>query len=262
MERVFVMDFLSLLALAIAPGTAISFYLYWRDEHEKEPIRLIRKAFLFGLLSVLITSILSFIPPIILNIDVEQLITGQVTYNPLHMLVFTMLGIGLVEEFSKWIIMRSKILFWVNFNEPFDGILYSVMVSLGFATLENIMYVLGAAAVETEGGFVTGFVRMFTAVPAHAICGVVMGYFFGKSKFEPKNQARNLAFALIAPTVFHGAYDYFAFMNWVPGIIAGAVTSLVVGVILAHKAISIHIENSPFHPEVLDAAASAKAAGE
>jgi RsiW-degrading membrane proteinase PrsW (M82 family) len=243
------MDFLSLLALALAPGAAISFYLYWRDEHEKEPIRLIRKAFLFGLLSVLITSILSIIPPIIFNIDIESLLTGEASYSPLQMLAFTVLGIGLVEEFSKWIIMRSKILFWVNFNEPFDGILYSVMVSLGFATLENIMYVLGSAAVEIEGGYITGFLRMFTAVPAHAICGVIMGYYFGKSKFEPNHQAKYLALALIAPALFHGAYDYFAFLNWVPGIIGGAITSLVVGAILANKAMTIHIKNSPFHPE-------------
>lgn len=122
------------------------------------------------------------------------------------------------------------------------------MVSLGFATLENIMYVLGSADVDVKGGFVTGVVRMFTAVPAHAICGVIMGYFFGKSKFEDEHKQKNLALALIAPAAFHGAYDFFAFLNWMPGIIIGAVLSLAVGINLALKAMHIHQVNSPFHP--------------
>jgi RsiW-degrading membrane proteinase PrsW (M82 family) len=63
-----------------------------------------------------------------------------------------------------------------NFNEPFDGIVYAVIVSMGFATIENIIYVF-------QYGFATGILRLFTAVPAHAAFGILMGYFLGKAKF-------------------------------------------------------------------------------
>ncbi len=88
-----------------------------------------------------------------------------------------------------------------NFNEPFDGIVYAVMVSMGFATLENILYVF-------HSGFTTGVIRMFTAVPAHATFGALMGYFLGKAKFSYNRKLFFTLMALLTATAFHGSYDY------------------------------------------------------
>jgi protease PrsW len=148
--------------------------------------------------------------------------------------------VALIEEFSKFIFVRWVLYPNKNFNEPFDGIVYAVTVSLGFAGLENILYVLG-----DNGGVETAILRMFTAVPAHASFGVLMGYFLGKAKFEHQ-KAHHAFYALGVAALFHGAYDYFWFISYVPGIWLGAVASLLVGIFLSRKAIRIHQEASPF----------------
>jgi protease PrsW len=88
--------------------------------------------------------------------------------------------------------------------------------------------------------------RMFTAVPAHACFAVLMGYFIGLAKFNPKKNLYFTLLALIAATVFHGLYDYFLFITFVPGIWIGAAISLIVAIILSRKAIRIHQAASPF----------------
>ena len=112
--------------------------------------------------------------------------------------------VGLVEEFSKYVVVRYIAQRNKEFDEPFDGIVYAVMVSMGFATLENILYVYSY-------GYETGVLRAFTAVPAHATFAVLMGYFMGKAKFSNRTYVFNLT-GLLAATLFHGAYDFFLFI--------------------------------------------------
>ena len=157
--------------------------------------------------------------------------------------VVTFLIVALVEEFSKFIFVRGILYKNKNFNEPFDGIVYAVMVSMGFATFENILYIV-------DDGIQTAILRMFTAVPAHASFAVLMGYYLGKAKFEHKKSY--YAFhALGIATLFHGAYDYFWFIAYVPGIWLGAIISLIIGIILSKRAIKIHQDQSPFHPNMI-----------
>src|SRR5258707_262324 len=120
------------------------------------------------------------------------------------------------------------------------GIVYAVSVSLGFAGLENILYVM-----NSENGVATGIMRMFTAVPAHATFAVLMGYFMGIAKHE-KGKAHYVWYGLGAATLFHGAYDYFWFIAYVPGLWTGAIGSLLIGIFLSRKAIRMHQEASPF----------------
>lgn len=223
------MDFLSVLALSTAPSACIVLYIYVKDKHEKEPIGLLAKSFLFGFLSVLITFALSYPLQVFVPTD-EQNLSQQA--------VHAFLLVALVEEFSKYIFVRGVLYKNSHFNEPFDGIVYSVMVGMGFATFENILYV-------SEGGIETAVMRMFTAVPAHATFAILMGYYIGKAKFEHDRPYLSLV-GLITATLFHGAYDYFWFIAFVPGIWLGAVASLAVGVWLSRNAIRIHQEASPF----------------
>jgi protease PrsW len=225
------MNILFLLAIALAPGAAIGLYIYLKDKHEREPIGLLVKSFFFGVLSTIITLLISW--PINLLVPINEASLGQQA-------VHAFLLVALIEEFSKFIFVRWVLYPNINFNEPFDGIVYSVTVSLGFAGLENILYVLG-----DNGGVETAILRMFTAVPAHATFGVLMGYFLGKAKFEHQ-KAHYAIYALGVAALFHGAYDYFWFISWVPGIWLGAVASLLVGVVLSRRAIRIHQEASPF----------------
>ena len=146
--------------------------------------------------------------------------------------------VGLSEEFSKYVIVRYYAQSKNAFNEPYDGIVYAVMVSMGFAAVENIFYVL-------EGGVPVALLRAFTAVPAHATFGILMGYYMGRAKFSNNRVKYNLLGLLLA-ILFHGAYDFFLFINFIPGISIGAFISLIVGIILSRKAIRIHQENSHF----------------
>lgn len=228
------MNILFLLAIATAPGVAIGLYIYLKDKHEREPIGLLIKAFMYGMLSTLLTFIISI--PISSMIPIDEQDIGE---QAIH----AFLLVALIEEFSKFVFLRGVLYRNKNFNEPFDGIVYSVMVGMGFATLENILYV-------SDGGVGTAILRMFTAVPAHASFAILMGYFLGKAKFERK-KGYYAIYALGVATLFHGSYDYFLFIAYVPGIWLGAVASLILGIYLSRKAIKIHQDESPFHPDVL-----------
>lgn len=221
---------MELLLLALAPGAAIILYIYLKDKHEREPLTLLLVSFMYGALSTLAT--------LAISLPLEMFILTK-KEDVVHQFVNAFFKVALVEEFSKFFFVRFILYRNKNFNEPFDGIVYAVMVSMGFATIENIIYVF-------QYGAMTGVLRMFTAVPAHATFGVLMGFFLGKSKFTHRKQFWLSFLALASATVFHGSYDYFWFISYVPGIWIGALISLVIGFILARKAIRLHQQASPF----------------
>ena len=109
---------------------------------------------------------------------------------------------------------------------------------MGFAATENIFYVL-------EGGVETAIMRAFTAVPAHATFAILMGYYMGKAKFSNNRIILNLT-GLFLAALFHGTYDFFLFIDFIPGIWVGAFVSLLIGIILSRKAIKKHQNNSIF----------------
>ena len=232
------MNILILLAFAIAPGICIAIFIYLKDKHEREPISLIMKSFFYGMGAVVITLIISIPLSKVIPIDDQDL-----SQQAVHAFII----VALVEELSKYIFVRGILYRDPNFNEPFDGIVYSVMVGMGFATLENVMYV-------ADGGWGVAVLRMFTAVPAHATFAVLMGYYLGLSKFV-HHKSHYGWYGLTIATLFHGAYDYFWFIGQVNGVWAGiwigAMVALVVGVMLSRKAIKIHQDASPFQLESL-----------
>ena len=198
-----------LLCIAIAPGIAISLFVFKKDKFDKEPKKLLLLAFVFGILST--------IPAVFISIYFKKY-TGLSEHTiPLSgLLSFSLLGIGLVEEFSKWLFVRY---FYRHkaFSEPFDGIVYSVMVSMGFATIENVFYVL-------DGGISVGLLRMFISVPAHAAFAVVMGNYFGMAKFlKPKKYL--LLLGLVIP--YHGLFDFFLLQKYSFLLTLGAVVTFV-----------------------------------
>ena len=228
------MGALSLLALALAPGTAIIIYIYLKDHHEREPLHLLIISFFYGVLSTFITLGISY--PVEAFIATKEDDVISQFYN-------AFLKVALVEEACKFLFVRFILYHNKNFNEPFDGIVYAVMVSMGFATLENILYV-------QQYGFLTGILRMFTAVPAHATFGILMGYYLGLSKFSHNRGLLLSVVALLVPTLFHGTYDYFWFIAEIKNVYTGiwvcALISLLVAFFLSRKAIRLHQQASPF----------------
>lgn len=222
---------MSLLLLSIAPAMIIIVFIYFKDKFEKEPIRFLLKNFFLGaFISVILTLIFSSILNSFLPLTNPKSILQQ--------FVKAFFVVAFVEEFSKYIVVKYHAQKSEEFNEPFDGIVYAVMVSMGFAALENVLYVF-------QYGISTGIIRAFTAVPAHATFGILMGYFMGKAKFSGNRIYYNFL-GLFMATLFHGAYDFFLFINFIPGIAIGAFVSLIIGIILSRKAIKKHQESSFF----------------
>lgn len=232
------MNALTLLALALAPGTAIAIYIYLKDRHEREPLSLLLISFLYGGLSTLVTLFISW-PVNVLFLTQDNDVIDQF-YNAFF-------KVALVEEFSKFFFVRFILYYNRNFNEPFDGIVYAVMVSMGFATVENVLYVY-------QYGFITGVLRIFTAVPAHATFGIMMGFFLGRAKFTHRKEISLSIIGLFAATLFHGAYDYFWFIAEIKevyaGVWIGAIAALLIGFALSRNAMRLHQQASPFISEV------------
>ena len=222
---------MDLLLLAISPAIIIILYIYFKDKFEKEPISFLFKNVLLGAtVSILITVILGgFVSRFIPLIDDSRVF---------QQFLNAFIAVALVEEFSKYVIVRYYSQRSKEYNEPFDGIVYAVMVSMGFATLENVLYVF-------QHGMSTGITRAFTAVPAHATFAILMGYFMGKAKFSKNRIVLNFM-GLFFATLFHGAYDFFLFINFIPGMWIGAIFSLIIGIFLSRKAIKKHQNNSVF----------------
>ena len=221
---------MNLFLVAIAPVCTIILYIYLKDKYEKEPKLLLFYSFLFGaFISVILTTILYILFDLVIILDDASVI---------QQFVKAFFVVGFTEEFSKYIIVRYYAQPNEAFNEPFDGIIYAVMVSMGFAATENIFYVL-------QGGYEVAFWRAFTAVPAHATFAILMGYYMGKAKFSNNRVQLNLIGLLLA-IAFHGAYDFFLFIDFIPGIWIGAFISLLIGLVLSRNAIKSHQNSSHF----------------
>jgi RsiW-degrading membrane proteinase PrsW (M82 family) len=220
---------LLIIPLAIAPGIAIALFVYFRDKYEKEPFRLLRGCFLFGMLSV--------VPAALIEL-VEGLLGFDETGSIGMLIAYAFIGVGLVEELSKFFFVRVYAYPKPAFNEPFDGIVYSVMVAMGFATAENILYAV-------THGLGTTVLRLFTAVPLHATCGIIMGFYIGLAKFRP-GPAKYLLLGILLATLVHGAYDFFLFQQDYPALIIMAFVSLSVAVLISFFAIRSHQKRSPF----------------
>ena len=222
---------LLLLAAATLPSVAIAYWIYHQDAHEKEPAKMLLWAFLCGCAST--------IPAIFL----QSFIKGWENSNSLYATaIFAFCGVALTEELSKYIIFRRFLYPTKDFNEPIDGIVYGVMVGLGFATLENVMYVFSAE----NGGFSTALARGFTAVPAHAAFGVLMGAYLGLAKFFPEKATIYSIIGLGLAIFFHGAYDFFLMQQVYEGMAILAIFILIWSITMSRKLIKLGQDMSPF----------------
>ena len=220
---------LLLLTLVIAPVTAIIWFVYSRDKYDKEPVSLLIYAFFLGIVSV--------IPAIIGSVMGGEFFF--VSDNPIMTGLYAFGVVALSEEFAKFFFLRYVIFKKSEFDEPYDGIIYAVMVGMGFATFENFLYV-------ADGGLSTAILRMFTAVPAHAVFGVAMGYWVGLAKFDRKRRREYLMKGLFTAVMLHGAYDFFLMQRNVPGLFVLSFIGLLITVRWSMKAIRQHREISPF----------------
>lgn len=214
---------MDLLLIAIAPVAIIAFYVWYRDHYEREPIGLVLKAMAAGILIVL---------PVV---AVETILSrGSEIFGGMAEMAYTAFVVaGFTEEFFKYLVLN--LLFWKSrdFNDKYDGIVYATFISLGFAGMENVLYVL-------QSGWSTGIMRAVTAVPAHAIFGITMGFYFGLARFYIARQKEFKIKALWLPVVLHGIYDFILMTGiaWLWIVFAGFVIYLYVSGLRRMKILS------------------------
>ena len=181
-----------LFIAAIAPAIFIMFIVYKYDTI-KEPLSMLVKAFFGGVLSILIA--LAIAIPL-------DLLTGFIPSGFLQSFYEAVLCAAIPEEFAKWIIFYWLISKAKDFDQYYDGILYAIFISMGFALVENILYVIPT-------GFGVAISRSILSVPGHMLFAIPMGYYLSLSRFESGASARyHIFLSLAIPILLHGTFDF------------------------------------------------------
>lgn len=189
------MDFIQLVIIAVIPGIALALGLYLTDRYDREPVKLLVKLFFFGMLSAVPT------------IFVERFLSN-LNFLPglLSIAWTTYIVAGFTEEYFKRLVVMRVAYYHNAFNEKLDGIIYCAFSALGFATIENIMYVVSGFDADPYIWLYRGIL----SVPAHMLFAVTMGYYLSLARFSPDKQTASHYFArsLIIPILFHGTFNF------------------------------------------------------
>ncbi len=191
-----------LILAAVLPAAYLMIKVYRSDRLEPEPPGLVIGLVLLGMISTALAGGAERLGDAILRyLGAEE---GTLAYNAL----FYFLVVGPAEEGFKYAVLRWRTWRSPNFNCQYDGVVYAVFVSLGFALWENIGYVL-------MYGWSTAVARALTAVPGHACFGVFMGAWYGVARrYElygyERESKRSRRLCVIVPALIHGCYDFIA----------------------------------------------------
>lgn len=184
-----------LLAAALLPAALLMLFILRRDSQHPEPVGQLVKAFIFGILSVFVSTLFSapFVASGILPNGYTDFTTAA---------IYSFGAAAFPEEIAKlimlWLFLRKN----KEFDEHLDGVVYAVCIGLGFAALENIMYLFDAG----DEWFGTAIARGLLSVPGHFFFAVLMGYYYSLVHFGYDNW-RNRVLVLAAPVLAHGIYD-------------------------------------------------------
>ena len=196
---------ITILTLALVPPFFLLLMIFRQDKIEKEPFNLLLKIFIFGCFSTIAAGILEEVGSMLLNS------TGLHYSSYLYQILMNFCVVGISEEGVKHLVTRRRTWNHPAFNYRFDGVVYAVTASLGFAAAENVMYV---------GGFGLGVapIRAVTAIPLHCIAGIFMGHYYGQAKYcwargDYAGQRSNMFLSMFIPVLIHGFYDFCASYN-------------------------------------------------
>lgn len=197
---------------AVVPSLLLFWYIYARDKRP-EPHGLLLRTFILGAVICL---------PVVPSATWLESQGADLAATGVwgSALVRAFLGAAIPEEVFKFLILYGYVWRKPAFDEPLDGVVYGATASLGFATLENILYV-------GQSGLDVAVLRAVTAVPGHAFTGVIMGAFVGRAKLAPEGQRFGfLAAGLGWATLLHGAYDTFLMTGTAFAVLAFAVLAI------------------------------------
>lgn len=202
------MQTILVLIAALAPVAVLIYYIYRRDKYQKEPVKELLKAFGLGIMSVFASLLIS--TPL-----GSMGLYGNEPSTLWGALSTSFFGAAVPEEIAKflmfWLLVRKNRFF----DERMDGIVYASVVSLGFAAVENIMYLVS----NYESWLAVGISRALFSVPAHFFFGVLMGYYYSLYRFCPSESKAYGWLILGAPIIAHGLFDTVLFsVNVLPSL--------------------------------------------
>jgi len=188
-------DFVALAAVAAAPAVFWLWYFYQKDRYEPEPKILILRTFILGILVTIPVAV------------VEGLL-------PVSDLILAAVAAPTIEELGKFLVVRRTVYAVREFDEPMDGVVYAAAAALGFATLENILYILTAYLTGSlEEVLLVYALRAILSVPGHALFSSMWGYGLGRAKFDPSHRGGYIATGLVLAIVLHGTFNFLLFSS-------------------------------------------------
>lgn len=193
-------------AAALLPAYFLMRYIYRKDKIEKEPVRLLFSLVIMGIIAAAIASAAEGIGVNVLGAFVSP-------NSRAYVILLAFVVVAAVEEGAKFLLLKRRTWNELNFNYRFDGIVYAAFVSLGFAAIENVGYVMGY-------GLSVAPMRALLAVPGHMGFGVFMGVFYGRAKVcdlrgDRDGAKENLICAYLSSVLLHGFYDACVMMGTV-----------------------------------------------
>ncbi len=192
------------IVFGLLPSLTWLFYYLRKDAHP-EPKKTVLKIFLWGALITL--------PVFIVQIGLAYLLARISLGAIANALVYWFLVIAFSEEFFKYLIIKAKVINSPDLDEPLDIMLYMVIAALGFAAVENILYLfvpIGQISFNQliNRTVVITIIRFIGATFLHTLCSAVIGYFLAISFCEAKRKYELLVLGIIMATVLHGIYDF------------------------------------------------------
>jgi len=200
-------QFVVVLVLAFAPGIFWLWMVYRRDRYRPEPRALVVRTFLWGMVVAVPVALLEFV--LVFLVDpgaIDAIQDGPLSLATAAYVSFV--AAGVTEELGKYIVVRRTVYHSPYFDEPMDGIVYASAAALGFASLENLGYLLAF-------GWETILVRGPVSTLAHVLFSVMWGYPLGLSKATKGGLRTWVWLGVIGAMVAHGLFDFLLFIEGV-----------------------------------------------
>lgn len=207
---------------AVTPAAWLLWTIYRKDSAQPEPTKWLLKAFSYGVLSVFLSFVISIPTSIVLGWDIDK----QIYSSFMEAITDSFLLAAIPEELAKlfmlWLLLRKN----PFFDEHFDGIVYAVCIGLGFAALENCVYLFGG--IEDWSWIGTGIMRAFISVLAHYFFAILMGYYYSVYHFGIDRSIKTKAMIIIAPILAHGIFDAILFSMQIDESLSGLLIILFI----------------------------------
>ena len=190
-----------ILISALTPVAVLLWYIYRKDKVQPEPTKWLLKAFGFGVLSMFLSFVFSVPACLLLGMEMDANTYSSIREAFADAFVLAAIPEELAKLIMLWLLLRKN----PHFDERFDGIVYAVCIGMGFAGIENVMYLIGG--IENGTWIGTGIVRALFSIPGHFFFAVLMGYYYSLYHFGIDRSPKAKAMILVAPILAHGLFD-------------------------------------------------------